>query len=103
MFVFLSVATDKRAHSSIAGLAIGFTVGMNALFGGLISGGSMNPGRSFGPALVAMNFQYHWIYWLAPIIGAVVVTFLYDLRGNETPKCEDTGVVGCIECERLSR
>jgi len=53
MFVIISVATDTRAVGSQAALAIGFTVALDALWGGPISGASMNPGRSFGPALVA--------------------------------------------------
>ncbi|MCS4542402.1 MAG: MIP family channel protein [Euryarchaeota archaeon] len=100
MFVIIAVATDERVHESVAGPAIGLTVAMDALLGGPISGGSMNPARSFGPALVGINFQYHWIYWLAPILGAITATFLFDyIRKGEVPKCVDTGVFGCIECE----
>ncbi len=98
MFVIRAVATDERVKGpAVAGTAIGLTVAMDALFGGPISGASMNPARSFGPALIGANFQYHWIYWLAPILGAITATFLFEyIRNGETPKCGDTGVAGCI-------
>ena len=103
MFVIMAVATDDRANKSIGGLVIGITVAMNALFGGPISGASMNPARSFGPALVAGDFQYHWIYWLAPILGAITAIFLFEYikEEGEISKCKDTGVYGCIECTKL--
>ncbi len=86
MFVIISVATDTRAVGSPAAVAIGFTVALDALWGGPISGASMNPARSFGPALVAGLWQDQWIYWLAPLIGAAVGAFLYQfLRGDTKP------------------
>jgi aquaporin Z len=78
MFVIISVATDERVPRGASGLAIGLTVGLNSMFGGLISGASMNPARSFGPALISMNFEFHWIYWLAPILGAILAARTYE-------------------------
>ncbi len=78
MFVIISVATDTRALGSPAALAIGFTVALDALWGGPISGASMNPARSFGPALVAGLWADQWLYWIAPIIGAGVGALLYQ-------------------------
>src|SRR6266566_614654 len=69
MFVIISVATDTRAVGELAALAIGATVALDALWGGPISGASMNPARSFGPALVAGVWSDQWIYWLAPLLG----------------------------------
>lgn len=66
LFVITSVATDTRAVGQLAALAIGGTVVLDALWGGLVTGASMNPARSFGPALVSGQMQDHWIYWLAP-------------------------------------
>jgi glycerol uptake facilitator-like aquaporin len=60
-----------------AGVAIGFTLGLNVMFGGAITGGSLNPARSFGPALIMGNFSYHWIYWLAPILGGIIAAGIY--------------------------
>jgi aquaporin NIP len=84
MFVITSVATDTRAAGTPAALAIGFTVMLDALWGGPISGASMNPARSFGPALVAGIWADQWVYWIAPIIGASIGAMLYQfLRGAE--------------------
>lgn len=79
MFVITSVATDSRAPTLLAALAIGSTVALDALWGGPISGASMNPARSFGPALVSGTWSHQWIYWLGPIIGAGLGTYLYQL------------------------
>lgn len=78
MFVIISVATDTRAIGSPAALAIGFTVALDALWGGPISGASMNPARSLGPALIAGIWESQWVYLLAPIIGAAIGAALYQ-------------------------
>lgn len=78
MFVIMGVATDERAESALAGLAIGGTICLEAVFGGPISGASMNPARSFAPALMVWNFSAHWIYWLAPISGSIVGARIYE-------------------------
>ena len=72
MLVITAVATDTKAAGFMAALAIGGTVALDALWGGPVSGASMNPARSFGPALVAGLWQGHWIYWLGPTLGAVL-------------------------------
>jgi MIP family channel proteins len=78
MFVIISVATDTRAVGQIAALAIGATVALDALWGGPISGASMNPARSFGPALIAGVWRDQWVYWLGPLIGAVLGAAIYQ-------------------------
>ena len=77
-------AVDERGKAvKIGGLAIGLTVTMNILAGGAVTGASMNPARSFGPALAYAiwggegAFYLHWCYWVAPIAGAVVAALLY--------------------------
>ncbi len=77
MFVILGSGLDRRAHIGFAGLAIGLTVGMEAAFMGPITGASMNPARSFGPALVGGIWQHHWVYWVAPILGAQLAVIVY--------------------------
>lgn len=72
MFVILGVATGAREEGILAGVAIGATIALEALVGGPISGASMNPARSFGPALLTGHFASHWLYWLAPILGSVI-------------------------------
>ncbi len=85
MFVIISVATDTRAVGAPAAIAIGFTILLDALWGGPISGGSMNPARSLGPALVAGVLTDQWIYLIAPIIGAAIGGFLYQWLRQEKP------------------
>lgn len=85
MFVITSVATDTRAVGQLAALAIGGAVALDALWGGPITGASMNPARSLGPALVAGVWQSHWIYWLGPILGAVLGASLYQGLRPESP------------------
>ena len=72
MFVIMAVATDTRAVGAAAAIAIGGTVGLDALFGGPVTGASMNPARSFGPALVAGEWSDAWIYLVGPVVGAAV-------------------------------
>ena len=83
MFVIMAVATDTRAVGAAAAIAIGGTVGLDALFGGPVTGASMNPARSLGPALAAGEWSDFWIYILAPICGAAVGALAYQLvRGD---------------------
>jgi glycerol uptake facilitator-like aquaporin len=73
VYVVLATTTSKNFKiAPLAGVAIGFTLGLNLTFGGSISGGSLNPVRSFGPALVVGNFNYQWLYWIAPIVGGLI-------------------------------
>jgi len=72
MLVILTVAHGSREQGMFAGLAIGSTVLLEALFAGPISGASMNPARSIAPALVSGHLEHLWIYIVAPIIGAIV-------------------------------
>jgi aquaporin NIP len=79
MFVITAVATDTRAVGAAAAIAIGGTVGLDALFGGPITGASMNPARSFGPALASGVWTGFWIYVVGPVVGAAVGVFAYGL------------------------
>jgi aquaporin NIP len=83
MFVIMAVATDTRAVGAAAAIAIGGTVGLDALFGGPVTGASMNPARSFGPALAAGEWHDFWVYVLAPVAGAGLGALAYQLvRGD---------------------
>jgi len=93
MFVITAVATDARAEGAMAGLAIGGTVALAAIFGGPISGASMNPARSLGPALLAGEFQFLWIYLTAPFAGALAGAWVYRWIQCDSP--ESPGAEGC--------
>lgn len=72
MSVIMLVSINQDRFKNIAGLAIGAVVALGIILGGPISGGSMNPARSFGPAMVGLIWSYHWLYWVGPIIGATI-------------------------------
>jgi MIP family channel proteins len=79
MFVIMAVATDTRAVGAGAAIAIGGTVGLDALFGGPVTGASMNPARSLGPALVSGETGDLWLYLAAPLVGALLGALAYQL------------------------
>jgi len=71
MLVIMNVAHGSKEQGMFAGLAIGATILMEAMFAGPISGASMNPVRSFAPALVSGHLEHLWIYLTATTLGAV--------------------------------
>ncbi|MBA2276558.1 MAG: MIP family channel protein [Chloroflexia bacterium] len=82
VFVICGVATDDRAPVAATGLAIGGTLLLDALFGGPISGASMNPARSLAPAVVSGTWGSLWVYLTAPFIGGVLGAAAYAaIRG----------------------
>ncbi|XP_031390374.1 aquaporin NIP1-2-like isoform X2 [Punica granatum] len=91
MFIVSGVATDNRAIGELAGLAIGATVLLNVIFAGAITGASMNPARSLGPAVLHHHYKGLWIYILAPTLGAVAGAWVYNLiRFTDKPLREIT-------------
>jgi aquaporin NIP len=85
MFVIMAVATDARAVGETAAIAIGGTIGLDAMFGGPISGASMNPMRSLGPALVSGDLHALWLYVVAPVVGTSLGALAYQfVRGEAT-------------------
>ena len=96
MFVVLAVAIDNRAQGVMAGVAIGAVIAVEALVAGGLTGASMNPARSFGPALALWSFQSHWIYWIGPLGGAFAGARLYRLvRCEPAPVAAREARVGC--------
>lgn len=78
VFVIYATAVDSRGPNSIAPLAIGFTVMAIHLIAVPLTGASVNPARSFGPALVAGQWADHWIYWVGPIVGGSLAAIVYQ-------------------------
>jgi aquaporin NIP len=85
MFVIMAVATDTRAVGAAAAIAIGGTVALDALFGGPVTGASMNPARSLGPALAAWEWRDFWIYLVGPLGGTALGGLAYQLVRGEHP------------------
>jgi aquaporin NIP len=85
MFVIMAAATDTRAVGEAAAIAIGGTVGLDAMFGGPISGASMNPARSIGPAFVSDDLHALWLYVVAPLAGATLGALAYQFVRGESP------------------
>ena len=84
MFVIVAVATDARAEGTMAGAAIGAAVMLGAWVGGPVTGASMNPARTLGPALVSGEGRAIWIYFAGPAVGAVLAALAY-----ERVRCDD--------------
>ena len=90
MFTIMAVATDTRAVGAGAAIAIGGAVGLDALFGGPITGASMNPARSIGPALASGELHDLWIYIVAPLAGAALGALAYQLvRGASVAEASE--------------
>ena len=88
LLVVISSATDLE--SAMAPVPIGFAVLVGVLLGGSVSGGSMNPARSFGPAVIENEWESHWIYWIAPLAASFLVAILHHIvfrkrRGKTQP------------------
>lgn len=100
-FVIIAVATDRRASGAAAGIAIGLTVGLDALAFGAMTGASMNPARSFGPALVGHDLRNLLLYVTAPVVGAVAGMATYEVlrRARRPAAREALGALGPVDLE----
>jgi aquaporin Z len=83
MLVILNVAHGSSEQGLFAGIAIGSTVLLEAMFAGPVSGASMNPVRSIAPALVSGHLEHLWIYIVAPIIGAILAVPVWKFISNK--------------------
>jgi len=85
MLVILCVSNGPRNHESLAGVAIGAVIGLEAMFAGPISGASMNPARSLAPAIVSLHLEHLWVYLSAPILGAIAGAWCFSVLRTPTP------------------
>ncbi len=86
VFVIFATAVDPGGIAPLAPLAIGLAVMVDHLVAIPITGASMNPARSFGPALVSGEWANHWIYWLGPILGGVLAGVMYQVVFINRPR-----------------
>lgn len=77
VFVVYGTAIDARAPK-IGGLAIGLTIALGILFAGPLTGGAMNPARTFGPALAVSFWNAHYVYWIGPLLGGAAAGWVYS-------------------------
>jgi MIP family channel proteins len=77
--VFATAADPRGTFKSIAGLAIGFTITMDVLMGGTLTGAAMNPARALGPELISNTWDDFWIWYIGPFAGAVIAAVAYEL------------------------
>ncbi|CAH9055548.1 unnamed protein product [Cuscuta europaea] len=104
MFVISGVATDNRAIGELAGLAIGATILLNVMFAGPITGASMNPARSLGPAIVWQQYKGIWIYLVGPTAGAISGAWVYNvIRFTDKPLREITKSASFLRTKGSSR
>ena len=95
MFVILCVSTGPKEVGTMAGIAVGGVIALEALFAGPICGASMNPARSIAPAMVSGNFRALWVYLVAPILGSAIAVPLWRLtRGDVAPPIQSKLVEG---------
>ena len=77
--VYATIVDPKKGFlDGLGPLLTGLVVGANIMAGGAFSGASMNPARSFGPALVSGNWTDHWVYWVGPLIGGGLAGFIFE-------------------------
>ncbi|KAK4788500.1 hypothetical protein SAY86_019819 [Trapa natans] len=101
MFVISGVATDNRSSwqiGELAGIAVGMTITLNVLIAGPVSGASMNPARSIGPAVMVHIYKNLWVYIVGPLVGTILGGFAYNLiRFTDKPLRELTKTTSFLE------
>jgi aquaporin TIP len=92
VFVVFATAVDPRGtFKQVAGLAIGFTITLDVLMGGVLTGAAMNPARAFGPQLVGSHWAHWWVWYIGPFAGAVIAAALYEMLYLRPSRPEPVG------------
>ncbi len=93
LMIVILTSTQKKDHSLIGpALAIGGTVGLEALFAGPICGASMNPARSLSPAIISGHYHSLWVYIIGPVLGALVASFVFAIINEDYSKKKAKGI-----------
>nr|QKE23178.1 aquaporin 14 [Electrophorus electricus] len=100
VFTIFSVEDQRRREGSEPGnLAIGCSLSAGIFTAGRISGGSMNPARSLGPAIIVGFWEHHWVYWIGPVLGAVLAGVSHDFFFAPTTSRQK--LVACLTCKDI--
>jgi len=89
--IFATAVDDRGAFKQIAGLAIGFTISLDILMGGGLTGAAMNPARAFGPQLVGDSWKNWWVWYIGPFAGGVIAASLYEILYLRPSRPEPVG------------
>ncbi|KAI3989272.1 hypothetical protein MKX01_004821 [Papaver californicum] len=86
MFITSAVATDTKAVGELAGIAVGSAVCITSILAGPVSGGSMNPVRTIGPAIASKHYKGLWVYFIGPLTGTLLGASIYNIiRDSNKP------------------
>ncbi|KAM8829928.1 aquaporin isoform 1-T1 [Synchiropus picturatus] len=100
VFTVFSVEEQNRRENPVPGnLAIGFAHTAGVLIGGRFSGGSMNPARSLGPAIIAGFWENHWVYWIGPVAGGMLAGVSHEFFFARSASRQK--LVACLTCRDI--
>uniref|UniRef100_UPI0037E84022 aquaporin-4 n=1 Tax=Semicossyphus pulcher TaxID=241346 RepID=UPI0037E84022 len=100
VFTVFSVEAQRRRESPEPGnLAIGFAHSAGVLIGARFSGGSMNPARSLGPAIITGFWENHWVYWIGPVLGAILAGVSHEFFFARSASRQK--LVACLTCKDI--
>ncbi|XP_076133111.1 aquaporin-4 [Alosa pseudoharengus] len=100
VFTIFSVEDQRRREGAEPGnLAIGFSLSAGIFTAGRLSGGSMNPARTLGPAIITGVWEYHWVYWIGPVLGAILAGVSHEFFF--APSASRQKLVACLTCKDI--